>query len=169
MANEIHRKRTVALTDFDFGTSFAEIDSLADQDICWSAPVTTCDDEDVVWVSAKIKVGTTPIIGSTIEFFVGRGDDGGTEKRSGTDDIDTTDHGTEGTDADVDRVLGTLGPPVYTIPVDATTDKIYTAVFPIHEPGADFNLFIHNNTGAALNGTSSPHSVSYHGKLNEIQ
>lgn len=169
MANEIHRKLLVTLADLDFDTAFAALDSLADGDLAWCAPITTLEDCDFAEFFPRIKVGTSPTSGGTIEFYAGGGDDGGTEKRVGTDDITTTDHGTETTDADITRVLGTLGAPLFVISVDGTTDKIYTAKFRLWYPGADVNLFVLNNTGAALNGTSSPHSVSVRGWGPEVQ
>lgn len=169
MPTAVHRSLLVALANVDFGASFAELDSLPDGDLAWCAPITSLEDCDFADFFARIKVGTSPTAGGTIEFYAGGGDDGGTEKRVGTDDIVTTDHGKEATDADITRVLGTLGAPIAVISVDATTDKIYTVRFPLWYPGADVNLFVLNNTGAALNGTSSPHSVSVRGWGPQIQ
>jgi len=153
MANEVHQKVDVALADFDFDTDFADIDSLADGALAWSAPVATCEDCERVEVFAQIKVGTTPTKGGTIELYALRADDGGTEKRQGTDNVTLTDHGTN-TDADqVYQLLGVAGSPLAAVVVDDETDTVYTARFNIWYPGADFNLLIYNNTGAAFNGT----------------
>lgn len=169
MANEVHRKLLVALADLNFGSSFANLDSLADGDLAWSSPLTSLEDCDFAEFFSRLKVGTSPTNGGTIEFYAGRGDDGSPEKRVGTDDITTTATGTETTDADIARILGTLGAPLFVIAVDGTTDKIYTASFRMWYPGADCQLFVLNNTGAALNGTGSPHSISVRGWGPEVQ
>lgn len=169
MPNAVHRSILVELADLDFGSSFADLDSLPDGDLAWSAPVTTLGACDYADVFAQLKVGTTPTAGGTIEFYAGGGDGGGTTKRVGTDDIDTTDHGKEATAGDVTRVLGTLGGPAAVIAVDATSNKIYTVRFRLWYPGPDLTLFVANNTGVAFNGTSSPHSISVRGWGPEIQ
>lgn len=169
MPNEIHRKVAVAIADLDFDLAFAALDSLGDGDIAWSAPVTSMEDCEWAEVFYKIKVGTSPTAGGTIAFYAGRADDGSGEIRSGTDDITTTDHGTETTAADVTRVLGTLGPVLHVVQVDATSNIVYSGSFRIWYPGADFNVFVYNNTGVAFNGTSSPHVMRIRGNLPEIQ
>lgn len=169
MANEVHRKLLVAVTAFDFDTAFAEIDGVANGDLIWSAPVTNAEDCDFVDVFASLKTGTSPTAGGRIEFYVGRADDDTPEIRPGTDDITTTDHGEETVDADITRVLGALGHPLATIVVDGTSDKTYRRSFRVWYPGADWNLFIYNASGAAFNGTSSPHRVTYRGWGPEIQ
>lgn len=163
MPNEVHWKLEVAEFAFDFDTNFAEIDSLPDQDLCWSAPVTSCEDCEFVKVVAKIKAGTSP--DGAVRFYVGRN---GATDRVGTDDINTSDHGTEGTTADIDRVLGALDL-VGSIGGMDSTDKIHTVEFKIWYPGASFNLYVFNDTGATLNGTSSPHDIHGYGYLPEIQ
>ena len=169
MPNEIHRKLLVAITDLDFGVSFVELDSLPNGDLAWCAPVTSCEDCDIAEIFYQIKVGTSPTDGGDFRFYVGRGDDGSGEIRAGTDDITTTDHGTEATAADVSRVLGALGPPLKSVRVDGNTDSIYSGSFRVWYPGADFNVYLYNNTGAALNGTSSPHLVRVRGWGPEVQ
>lgn len=163
MPTEIHRKLLVSVADLAFGTSWANLDSLADGDIAWSAPVTGLGSSDLVEVFASIKVGTSPTDGGLIKFYAGGGDDAGIELRVGTDDISTTASGTETVDADVARVLGALGPPVFQVRVDSTTGKVYTARFSIPDPGDDFQLFVYNDTGVAFDGSGSPHKVHYRG------
>lgn len=163
MPTAIHRKLLVAVADLAFGTSWATLDSLADGAIGWSGIVTGLGSSDMVEVFASIKVGTSPTAGGTINFYAGGGDDATSELRAGTDDITTTATGSETVAADVARVLGALGPPVFQVRVDSTTGKVYTARFAIELPGADFQLFVLNDTGAALDGTSSPHKVHYRG------
>ena len=164
MANEVHQKIDVSLTDFDFDSNFDEIDSVADGDIVWSAPVTTCEDCERAEVIAQITVGTTPTKGGTIEFYVGRAFN---SIRTGTDDVTLTDHGENTDDDDVYALLGALGGPVAIISVDDETDTVYTKTFNIWYPTGDFQLFIYNNTGAALNAAG--HDVSYRGWLPEAQ
>ena len=131
--------------------------------------MTSCEDCDVAEVFYQIKVGTSPTSGNTFSFYVGRGDDNGSEIRGGTDDITTTDHGTEGTAADVSRVLGTLGPMLHVVQVDGTSNIVYSGSFKVWYPGADFNVYIYNDTGVALNGTSSPHKMRVRGWGPEVQ
>jgi len=168
MPNEIHRKIGVAIDDLDFDASFATLDSLGDGDLAWCAPVTTLEDCDVAEVFYQIKVGTSPTSGNTFSFYIGRSDSS-SSIYAGTDDITTTDHGTETTDADISRVLGTLGPPLHVVQVDGTSDIVYSGTFKVWYPGNDFNVFVYNDTGAAFNGTSSPHKMRIKGWLPEVQ
>jgi hypothetical protein len=164
MANEIDQKILVAAAALDFDTGDAAIDSLPDGDLCWCAPVTTMTTASFAEVIAAIKMGTTPTAGGTVEFYEALSD--GTLQQ-GTNDITLSDHGTEGTAADVQRVLGAVGPPIGVITVDATTDIVYTSSFKLHNPGGSYNILIYNNTGATLN--SAGHSVRATGWGPEVQ
>jgi len=168
MVNEVHQKLLVAITDLDMDTNFADLDSLADGDLAWSAPVTSTEDAQLIDIFSELKTGTSPTDGGTIGVYVGFADDGTGEIRSGSDDISTTDHGTETVDADIDRVLPQCTR-IGTIIVDNTSDKVYSAKFQFAFPGADWFLLIHNDTGAAFNGTGSPHTVRYRAWGPEIQ
>ena len=164
MPNEIHRKPDIAEFAVDVGASCAELDSLPDQDLCWSAPIATLEDCEKADFTVKIKAGTDP--DGTVEIYAVRN---GATNRVGTDDIDTNDHGTEGTTEDIARVKGVLGTPVDIISAVNTTGKVYTTNFRVWDPGPSVTLFFFNNTGAALDGTSSPHAVHGRGWLPEIQ
>lgn len=163
MANEVHQKIDVALADFDFDANFDEIDSVADGDLVWSAPVTSCEDCERVQVLAEITVGT-PTKGNTIEFYVGRNFN---SKYQGTDDDTFSDHG-EATDSDdVYAILGALGPHVGLCVCDDEAATVYTVSFDIWYPTDSFNLFVYNNTGDAF--AASGHDVAYRGWLPELQ
>lgn len=157
MANEIHNKIFIAEAALDFDTSFAEIDSLPAGDLCWCAPISSATWDDAEWaqIFAAISSGGSSPEG-TIEFYWGRA---GSNLRAGEGFGNTlTDHGTEGTAADVSDMLACLGTPKEVIEV-ATADTIYTIDFWIPRPTNGSQLFIYNNTDEALDGTSSPHSV----------
>lgn len=158
MPTQTHRDVIVAEATLDFGVSNAEINSLPDGDLCWCAPA-DFEDADYVEILAQITMGTTPTAGAPVEFYVGRHTTAGV--RAGTDDLTLTDHGTEGTEADILRVIGALGPPIATISPDATTGVVYTASFRVWLPGVGFTLFVYNRTGAALG--SSGHTVKAEG------
>lgn len=161
MANEIHRKLLVAAADLDFDTSFGVINSLPAADLCWSAPVTTLEDCDWMEVFARITAGTSPT--GNVSFYVGRTD--GT-LQVGTDDVTLTDHGTEGTAADISRVLATLGPPRASVYMDNSA-SVYTVSFWVPNPGASINVFVYNNSGVAL--PASGHQVRARGWGPEVQ
>jgi hypothetical protein len=166
MVTELHRKIFVAEAALDFDTNFAAIDSLAAGSMCWNNPIVTMEDCDFAEVFAQIKAGATTPAG-TIEFYAGRA---GSNLRSAEGYGNTlTDHGTEATAADVARMLQGLPPPVKVITCDETADVVYTCSFRVWYPGADWNLFIYNNTDEAFNGTSSPHSVYARGWGPELQ
>ncbi len=169
MANEVHRKVQQSITDATFGASNANLDALADGDLAWSAAITTCEDCDTIDVFVDITTGgSAPTAGNTISVFIGKADDEAGEIRAGSDDITTTSAGTETVDADVARVtphLDLLG----VLKVDATTEKAYRKAFSYPNPGADFNIFILNETGTALSSTGAPHQVHYRGWVDEVQ
>jgi len=165
MANELHRKILVAETALDYDTNFAEIDGLAAGSLCWCKNITTMEDCEYAEVFAAISSGGTSPEG-TINFYGGRA---GTNLRTAAGFGNTlTDHGTEGTAADVTDMIACLGSPVKIIPI-VTADTVYTVSFKFWYPGADWNLFIHNNTNEALDNTSSPHSVYAVGWGPELQ
>ncbi len=168
MANEVHRKILVGPSDNLFGAAWVNLDGLGDGDLAWGTPITGVGDCDMLEVFFQVKTGTSLTDGGTIDFYAGYGDDDSPEIRSGTGDIDTTSAGTETTAADVVRVLGTLDP-IGSIIIDSTNNTEYSRRVKIPSPGDDVVLFVYNNTGAALNSTSSPHLVHYRGWVPEIQ
>jgi hypothetical protein len=165
MPNEIHRKLLVAEAALDFDTAFATIDNLPAGDLCWCKPFTGLEDCDFAEIFTAISSGATSPTG-TLEWYAGRA---GTNLRAAAGFGNTlTDHGVEGTAADVADMLACLGPPVKVIDV-ATADTVYTASFRVWYPGADCQVFLYNNTDEALDGTSSPHSAYIRGWGPEIQ
>lgn len=150
---QVHRTTLVAEVAVNFNTAFAVIDSLADNGLAWCAPLTTLEDCDIARFWAAISSGTSPA--GTLEIYAARA---GTNIRPGSDFETLTTYGSSTTTANIDNILACLGAPLKSIYMD-TSDKVYTAQFDLWFPGANCQLFIYNNTGAALDGTSSPHSV----------
>lgn len=161
MTNEVHRKLLVAAAALDFDTGEAAIDSLPTGDLCWSAPVTTMEDCDWMEVFATIVSGTSP--DGNVSFAAARSD--GTIQ-VGTNDVTLTDHGTEGTAADVARVLAAIGPIRRSVYQDTSAIN-YSCSFWIPNPGASINIFIYNNTGVTL--AASGHAVRARGWGPEVQ
>lgn len=157
MADQIHRHKVVTLADIAFGTNWADIDSLANGSIAWSAQQTGWGDADIVRVFLQIKMGTSPTADTTFQVFVARADDDASEIREGGELI-TTSSGSNGTAATIARVLPQLKL-IGAQRVDGVTDIVYRTAYDIENPGDDWNLVIKNETGVALNGTSSPHQV----------
>ena len=146
MPNEVHRKILVAEAAADFDTSFAEIDDLPAGDVCWCKPITTLGDCDVVRIYLLISSGDTSPEG-TIQIFVGRKNVGGSGIGHGsglTLDEVLTDHGREGTDADVTKLLACLPAPVKVFTCDATPNVKYSSVVDVPAPGDSFQIFIYN-------------------------
>ena len=87
MPNEVHNKTDVAEADVDFDTSFAELDSLGDKDLAWSAPITSLEDCSLAEFGVQLKTGTSPTAGGTVEIYYAKNL---ANVVPGTDDIDTT-------------------------------------------------------------------------------
>lgn len=161
MANAIHQKTLVTRASL----AVTSWNSLADGDIAWVAPITTCDTAEFVDFCAQITIGTSPDAGGTVEFYAGGGDGG--SLRVGTNDIDASVAGSETTDADVARVLGVLGLPFAVITCDGASGVIYTVRGRLWFPGPVSQVFCYNNSGAAL--PSSGHSATITGRGPEVQ
>lgn len=146
MPNEGHRKIFVAEAALDFGVSQAELNSLPAGDIAWCNNVTTLEDCDFAEFFMKITVGATSPEG-TIEYYAARA---GSNLRTADHHITLTDHGNEGTAADVADIIADCGPPLKVIPVLGTASIVYQHDFRFWYPGADFNLFVYNNTDEAF-------------------
>lgn len=168
MPNEQHQKLFVTLAELGFGTNFANLDWLPDDDMAWSDQVTDCEDCERVEIFARIKTGTSPTAGAEIAFFVARADDDGTDEIRAGDEAVNPSTGTQGTAAVVDRVEAQVEY-IGSIVVDATSNKDYNKRFQFFHPGADWNLVVINRSGAALNSTGSPHLIRYRGWGPEIQ
>ena len=100
MANEVHYKIDVTEAALDFGVSGAELNSLPAADIAWCAPVTTMTTCERAEITVAITVGGTSPEG-TIEYYVAR--DTGTLIVA-DHHITLTDHGNEGTPADIEDI-----------------------------------------------------------------
>ena len=160
MANEVHYKIDVTEAALDFDTV---LNSLAAADISWCAPVTTMEDCERAEVTMAIVVGAGTPEG-TIEYYVAR--DTGTLIVA-DHHITLTDHGTEGTAADIGDILADCGAPVFVVPVLGTASIVYTHRFQIWYPGDSFNLLVYNNTDEAF--AAAGHSGYVRGWLPEIQ
>jgi len=145
MANEVHQKLEVAEAALDFNAG-AELDELPVGDMAWCAPVTTLEDCDRAEVTFAITVGGTSPEG-TIEYYVAR--DTGTLIVA-DHHIDLSDHGTEGTAADIEDIISDCGPPVFTCPVNGTASIVYTHSFLVWYPTASLNILVYNNTDEAF-------------------
>jgi len=161
MPNEIHSKLSVSEAALDFGTSGAELNSLPAGDVAWCAPITTLGDEEWAEFTLAINAGTSTPSG-TIEYYIIR--DTGTLV-TGDHHIDPTDHGNEGTAADIASLLADLGGPVFA--VEVSEQITYKHAFKVWEPGESLNLLVYNKTNEAF--ASSGHSAYVRGKLKEIQ
>lgn len=157
MADQVHRHIVAALADIAFGSDWANIDSLANGSIAWSAQQNGFGDADIVRVFLQIMLGTSPTAETTFQVFVARADDDASEIREGGELI-TTSSGTNGTAATIERVLPQLKL-IGAQRVAGVTDIVYRTAYDIENPGDDWSLVIKNETGAAFNGTSSPHQV----------
>lgn len=150
---QVHRTTLVAEVAVNFNTSFAVLDSLADLALAWCAPITTLEDCDIARFWLSLKSGTNP--SGPVEIYAARA---GTNIRPGSDFATLTTYGSSTTTADIDNILACLGAPIKSIMMD-TSDKTYTAQCDLWFPGPSCQLFVYNNSNAALNGTFSPHSV----------
>lgn len=163
MANEIHQKISVTEAALDFGVSGAELNSLPAGDIAWCAPVTTMDDEERAEVTLAIQVGGTSPEG-TIEVYIAR--DTGTLIVA-DHHIDLSDHGNEGTAADIADIISDCGGPVAVVGVNGVASIVYTFRFLVWQPGDSLNILVYNNTDEAL--AASGHSGYVRGWLPEVQ
>lgn len=111
-----------------------------------------------VWVGGKITVGTSPAANTRIRVWFAPSYDGSTFAGGGT-----------GSDANLTPTAVELMYLAYTIPVKATTNNVtFTwavsalAVFGGSLP-PKFNVFVDQNTTAALNSTGGNHELKYRG------
>ena len=111
-------------------------------------------------IYAKIKMGTTPVGDSTVDFYLIRGDDDS-----------TTEHLSDGagaSDAALTVVNAQLIGTVKTIAAPSTGDVLY-GEFLIHRPGPTWGIAVVNNSGATLDTTGSNHWLRYIGLNPEVQ
>lgn len=163
MPNESHQKISVAEAALDFGVSQAELNSLPAGDIAWCAPVTTLADEERAEVTLQITVGGTTPEG-TVEVYIAR--DTGTLIVA-DHHIDLSDHGNEGTAADVADIISDCGGPVKVVGVNGTASIVHTFRFLVWFPGDSFNVLVFNNTDEAF--ASSGNDGYVRGWLPEVQ
>ena len=173
MANEILSKYSAsAALDFDGASTNSCINSLANGAVAWCAPVTDASPcPPQVMLHSWIHVHTTaPTAGGTVEFYLLRADDNATEIRDGEAIAATTDHGIYGTAAGVAR-LRTEAEFIGAIVVDAVTDITYRKSFVVNDPGTDWNIMIHNNTGQILRAQSDAtgSGVNWRSMIPEVQ
>jgi len=168
MANEILTKFG-ASTALDFGPAASVFKNLADGSICWCAPVVDASPSaPQVMLHAWIKVhSTAPTAGGTIEFYLIRADDNGTEIRDG-DTINTADHGTNDTAAVVTRCRNEAEF-IGAIVVDVTVSIVYHKSFVIDNPGTDWNVMVYQKTGQVLANEDSVHGVNWRSMIPEVQ
>ena len=164
MANEVHRKLDVAEAALDFGVSAAELNDLPAADIAWCKPITTLATCDFAEFTMQITVGGTTPEGS-IQYYVAR--DTGTLIVA-DHHITLTDHGNEGTAADITDIIADCGAPVFVVPLTtATASIVYQHSFRVWYPGDSIVLFCYNATDEAF--AASGNSGYVRGWLPEIQ
>jgi hypothetical protein len=163
MANEVLTK---------YGASAAldipDLPGLAVGHMCWSAPVTDASPSmPKVMIHYKIVAhSTAPAAGGTVEFYLSRGDDNGTEVRDMGELGTLTDHGTVVEGASVSRAVTCLQL-VGLLVIDGTADVVYTGSFIIDEPGTDWNLVVRNNMSQQVAAAGS--LINYRVMCSEIQ
>ena len=161
MASEIKSKYGSS-TDLDFGSSFADLDGLANGSVAWCAPITPgtpCPPK--INVHGQIKVSSSaPATGAVVEFYLLRGDDNASELRDGADLGTLTAPGTMSTAATIARARGNMAL-IHVIQVSTDTSAVYNFSFIVEDPGTDWQILVYNGTGQSLNATSSPHKVRY--------
>lgn len=163
MPNEVHWKLDIAEAALDWGVSAAELNSLPAADIAWCAPVTTMTTADYAEVTMAITVGGTSPEG-TIEYYIAK--DTGT-LITADHHITLTDHGNEGTAADITDIIADCGGPIKVVSVGGTASIVYTHSFKIWQPGDSFVVLCYNNTDEAF--AASGNSGYVRGWLPEFQ
>jgi len=172
MPNEIHNKIIVTEAAMAFGTTFANIDSLPAGDMTWSDPLSAAGWDDAAWAEIffQIKLGSASPAG-TIEFYWGRAGTNlrAAENASLTGSNTLTSSGVEGTAADVELMIASLGAPVHVFGANENANEIITGALKVFNPGNGSQLYVYNNTDETSNGTSSPHEIYIRGFAPEVQ
>ena len=171
MANEVHLKKITATAVVNFGTSMAEVASLANDEICWSDAITTLGTATFARVWFRLRMGTGAVTDRTpIHFYWATADNHATELRGGGENATgVTATAGSATGAALERIVFTTYH-VHTILVEnAAVSEYYEGHFDIEAPGDDFNVLIHNQTDAAFSATGSDHVVHIAGYGQEIQ
>jgi hypothetical protein len=158
MANEIKSKfGTLAAITLDFTPGGAGLASATGRQT--AVIDNTTFRYSRILLFASVQVGTSPNANSTIEFYLFRTDNDGTEHR------DDEAAATEGALTPLNsQLIGTLR-------VDAagTTDKILKGSFIIDEPGPEWGIIVYNRTGVALKNLDTNNWLRYVGINPEVQ
>lgn len=131
--------------------------SLANNSSRQSTMVNNNDNAQMVRVFYKITTGATPTDKETIQLYVLSGNLAGVPIR--TDNAGATD-------AAITIETAPLGD---VIQVDATPDKTYRGSFLIRNPGPEWGIGVKNDSGFALNATTSNHEISFVNESVEVQ
>jgi hypothetical protein len=108
--------------------------------------------------------GSAPTAGTSVSFFLVRGDDHETEHRDGG--VGATDSAV----ADAENFkLANAGNLVHAFAVTNATAKAYQGSFIIENQGTDWQIAVINNIGQALSSTAGDHWLRVRGVSDEIQ
>lgn len=113
----------------------------------------------------KITTGSSaPTAGTSVAFFLVRGDDHETEHRDGG--VGATDSAL----ADAENFkLANAGNLVHAFAVTNATAKAYVGSFVIENPGPDYQIAVVNGIGQALDSTEGNHYVRVRTVSDEVQ
>ena len=145
----------------EHGTSTAltiTLASLASGSARQSTMVDNTDNAQIIRVYFDVTTGTSPTNNRAINFYIISGDD------ASTSNIRTDNAGASDAAITIDAA-----PLAYSVATDATSDKHYRGSFLIRNPGPEWGIAVHHNTGVNLNSTGSNHELRYVTENQEVQ